>query len=134
MSGWMELKHRRQLKQHQPASSLISYLVKLTMSTSTYKKIFFKPGTSTDTSGDIPNVSPDATETPDSAETTSSPGQNVCFGFHSVSCVNPNIRTSYQHASSLHIIPQSSSTGAVLWALSNSEWKRVGNMGFQLSK
>ena len=71
---------------YQPASSLISYLVKLTMSTSTYKKIFFKPGTSTDTSGDIPNVRPDATETPDSAETTSSPGQNVSFGFHPVSC------------------------------------------------
>ena len=71
---------------YQPASSLISYLVKLTMSTTTYKKIFVKPGTSRDTSGDIPNVRPDATETPDSAETTSSPGQNVSFGFHPVSC------------------------------------------------
>ena len=106
MSGWMELKHPIQLKQHQAqvkvfalifilfyvSTQIFGLLISLhhlwyhTLSTSTYKKIFLKPGTSTDTSGDIPNVRPDATETPDSPETTSSPGQSVCFGFHSVSC------------------------------------------------
>ena len=40
---------------------------------------FSKPGTSTDTSGDILNDRLDEAEEPETAQTTSSPGQNVCF-------------------------------------------------------
>ena len=67
-----------------------------TLSTSTFnRKKFLKPGTSGD------NARLDGTEAPETAETTSSPGQSVCFDFHSVSRFNPNIWTSYQPASSL---------------------------------
>ena len=52
---------------------------------------FSKPGTSTDTSGDIL----DATEEPETAQTTSSPGQNVCFGIHSLSTQPNRITVQY---------------------------------------
>ena len=52
-----------------------------TLSLSTFnRKRFLKPGTSGD------NARLDGTEAPETAETTSSPGQSVSFGFHSVSC------------------------------------------------
>ena len=54
---------------------------------------FSKPGTSTDTSGDILNDRLDEAEEPETAQTTPSPGQNVCFGFHSLStALQSNIR------------------------------------------
>ena len=56
---------------------------------------FSKSGTSTGTSGNILNDRLDEAEEPETAQTTSSPGQNVCFGIHSLSTQPNRITVQY---------------------------------------